>query len=263
MPECPMQFDNAAAYEQIMGRWTRAVGAIFLEWLAPQSNVRWLDVGCGTGVFTDLIAESCSPAVLTAIDPAPAQIDYARHQPIARRVDFQAADAQALPFPDASFDVVVSALVINFIPDRAKALAEMRRVARVGGTVAAYVWDFAGEGSPGSILRSGLRAIGVEPPDTPGTAHTTLAALHVLFQEGGFQELATREINVTSRFESFDDLWRAQTPRFNPLTNTVCSLSETARGRLMEEVRARVVPGPGASVAYSARAHAIKARVPA
>src|SRR5262245_61600689 len=134
-------FNDADAYEHFMGRWSRAVGAVFVGWLAPGKGARWLDIGCGTGAFADLVLDTCAPAAVTGVDPAAAQIDYVCKQPIARRAEFRVADAQSLPFSDGTFDIVASALVLNFIPDRPKALQEMRRVARPRGTVAGYVWD--------------------------------------------------------------------------------------------------------------------------
>ena len=132
MVELAHSFDDSAAYERFMGRWSRAAGTVFLDWMAPPTDARWLDIGCGTGIFTELIFDACSPAAVFAVDPAQAQIDHARRQPVAQRANFRVADAQALPFPDCVFDVVASALVINFIPDRVRALSEMRRAARSG-----------------------------------------------------------------------------------------------------------------------------------
>ena len=114
----------------LSGSWGRAAGAIFLDWLAPPTDAHWLDIGCGTGLFTELILDTRSPATVFAIDQAEAQIEHARRKPAAQRANSNVGDAQALPFPDSTFDVVVSALVINFIPDRPRALSEMRRVAR-------------------------------------------------------------------------------------------------------------------------------------
>ena len=244
-----------------MGRWSHAVGAIFLEWVAPPRDARWLEIGCGTGVFTELVLDTCAPAKVVAVDPTPAQIDHARLQPVAQRAEFQLADAQNLPFPDGAFDIVASALVINFIPDRALALRHMRRVASSDGVIAGYVWDFAVERSPTSFLRMGLRQIGIEPPVSPGTEASTLAALHTLFEQAGMKEIATRTIDVQMRFPSFDDLWQVTAPAFNPITKIVAALSHAERSRLIDRVRTVLPAHPDGSISYSARANAIKARV--
>jgi SAM-dependent methyltransferase len=209
-----------------------------------------------------LIVDTTSPAAVLAVDSTKVQIEQARRGPVGQRADFQVADAQALPFPDSAFDLVVSALVINFIPEPGKALAEMRRVGRAGSTVAGYVWDFAGERSPGSLVRNGLHAIGVEVADLPGCAYSGLHALTSLFERAGFEQIATKTIDVTIVFPNFEDMWRAQTPNFGPRGKTVTNLSGVERARLIDNVRAAVPASPDGSVAYSVRAHAIKARIP-
>jgi SAM-dependent methyltransferase len=254
-------FSDGAAYERFMGRWTRAAGTIFLDWVAPPSGARWLDVGCGTGVFTELVLDTCAPATMIAIDPSAAQIEPARKKPVAQRADFRVADAQTLPFPDSAFDVITSALVINFIPDRPRALAEMRRVCHPGGLIAGYVWDFAAQRSPSSPIRSGLDQIGAKPPPVPGTEDSRLEALRSLFARGGLQDIATRTIDVTLSFPDFNDFWRSQTPTYSPTGKMVAALSEDDRGTLIESVRALLPSRPDGSITHSARANAIKARV--
>jgi ubiquinone/menaquinone biosynthesis C-methylase UbiE len=263
MGDTPVIFDDGVAYERFMGRWSRAAGATFLHWVAPPKGADWLDVGCGTGVFTKLVLDTCAPASVVAVDPAAAQIEHARNQPVAQRADFRIADAQRLPFADGVFDVVASALVINFIPDRPGALAEMRRVARPGGTVAAYVWDFAAGRATAWPLVRGMREIGVEVPRVPGTEDSSIEALRSLFEQAGYRDIAVRSIEVTQSFASFDDFWTLQVTPFTPNGKAIAALSEAERARLAEAVRAVLPVSPDGGIAYSAFANAAKARVPA
>ena len=262
LTEATHTFDDGAAYERFMGRWSRAAGAIFLDWVAPPRDARWLDVGCGTGVFTELVLDRCSPATVIAIDPSAAQIKLARSKSVAERADFRVADAQAMPFADGAFDVVASALVINFIPDPARALAEMRRVARPGAVLAGYVWDFAGERSPGSLLRRAMRQIGVDVQAVSGTETSRLEAVHLLFAQAGLHDIASRTIDVTVSFPDFDDFWQSQTLRSNPTSTMISALPQTERAKLSAAVRAELRAGADGTFAYSAHANAIKARVP-
>ena len=196
MAEARPTFDDGAAYDEFMGRWSRAVGAVFLDWLAAPRKAAWLDVGCGTGAFTTLIVKTCKPARVAAVDPGAAQIEFARRQAVAKRADFRVADAQTLPFSDGTFDVVASALVINFIPDRARAVAQMRRVTRPYGTVGGYVWDFADDRSPSWPFNRAVQTLGIEPPQLPGTSDSTLDGLQVLFAGVGFDDIARRHLCV-------------------------------------------------------------------
>jgi len=230
--------------------------------VAPPSGARWLEVGCGTGIFTELVLDTCSPAAVSAVDPAQAQIEHALRQPVAQRADFRVADAQSLPFADDAFDVVASALVINFIPDRPRALSEMHRVARASGIVAGYVWDFAAELSPSWPMRRGMRRFGADVPELPGTKDSSLGALNSLFEQAGFEGIATRTVEVTLLYPDFDDFWQAQTPSYSPTTRIVAGMTNSERVKLMEAVRAGLPVRPDGRIEYSARANAIKARVP-
>lgn len=255
-------FSDGAAYERFMGRWTRAAGTVFLDWVAPPSAARWLDLGCGTGVFTELVVETRSPATVVAVDPSAAQIEVARKKPVAQRVDFRVADAQTLPFSNGAFDIVASALVINFIPDRPRALAEMSRVCHPGGVIAGYVWDFAAQRGPSSPIRFGLQQVGAEPPPAPGTEDSRLEALTSLFAGAKLTDIATKTIDVTMSFPDFNDFWQSQTPGYSPTGKTLAALSKTDREKVIASVRAKLPAGPDGSIIHSARANAIKARVP-
>src|SRR3712207_3794143 len=127
-----------------MGEWSRLAGETFLEWLTPESGLRWLDVGCGNGAFTEMLAGRCAPASVHGVDPSEAQLAFARARPAARLAEFRRGDAMALPFTDDTFDAAVMPLVIFFVPEPARGVAEMARVVRPGGTVSAYAWDMEG-----------------------------------------------------------------------------------------------------------------------
>src|SRR5689334_3970493 len=122
-----IRFDDGGAYERYMGKWSQLVGEKFLDWLAPGSGLRWLDVGCGNGAFTEMLIERCAPATVHGIDPSEAQLAYARARCASPVAQFQLGDAMGLPFPDDTFDVAVMPLVIFFVPDPAKGIAEMAR----------------------------------------------------------------------------------------------------------------------------------------
>jgi ubiquinone/menaquinone biosynthesis C-methylase UbiE len=262
MQEAAQSFDDSAAYERFIGQSGRAAGAIFLDWVVPPADAVWLDVGCGTGLFTELILDSCRPSAVHAIDQADAQIEHARRKAVAQRAHFRTGDAQALPFQDATFDVVVSALAMNFILDRPRAISEMRRAVRAGGVVAGYVWDFAAELSPSGPFRRGLRQAVADLPLLPGTEASGLGALSSLFERGGLQEIATRTIEVKVSFSNFDAFWLAQTPSYSPTTKMIAEMKEGDRARLIEAVRAGVPTSPSGEIEYLARANAIKARAP-
>jgi ubiquinone/menaquinone biosynthesis C-methylase UbiE len=255
-------FDGADDYERLMGAWSRSAGEAFLSWWAPAQGAHWLEVGCGTGAFTRLVSTRCAPSSLAAVDPAPVQIAAARRR--LPGVNFQAGDAMALPFAQAEFDVVASALVINFIPDRARGFAEMHRVLRPGGTMGAYLWDRSpGEDfSPHAPFEQGLRSIGakvlqppVVPESTPDGARSALA-------RAGFVEISVTTFTATRTFRSFDECWDIQTMPLAPVGKSIAALGEADRARLRDMVRANLSAAADGSVTYSARALAYTARRP-
>lgn len=262
MPEIRPAFDDADAYERYMGRWSRAIGEKFLAWLAPPRDARWLDIGCGTGAFSRLIAQHCAPTSLSGIDPSAAQIDFARAQLPA--ADLRVADSMALPFADAAFDVVASALVLHFIPDRGKAFAEMKRVVRPGGVVSAYTWqrstkdDFA----PYAAMLKGLAAIGVEAMRSPTVPEQQLAGLRAAAEVAGLAAIDVAEIEAKQSFADFDDYWAVQTLTVSPVGKTVAKLDDAQRARLRETMRGFVPIAADGSITYAARAVAFKARRP-
>jgi ubiquinone/menaquinone biosynthesis C-methylase UbiE len=255
------RFDDGDAYERFMGRWSRAAGEIFLDWIAPPKGARWLEIGCGSGIFTELIIGRCAPAAVCAVDTSAKFIEHARRRPIACEAEFWIADAEALPFPNLSFDVVASSLLINFVADRPRAVTAMRHVARPGGLVAAMVWDFAADLSPSGPMRRALREMGIEVPPVPGSQDSTLDALANLFRCAGFDAIAATSIEVTASFPSFDDFIQAQTTSYNLLTKIIDKLGAAERASFYRKVGATISKFSDNRIEYSARANAIKARV--
>ena len=182
MDKTQIRYDDGVAYERMMGTWSRAAGETFLDWLAPSRGLRWIDIGCGSGAFTELLVKRCAPKAVEAVDPSEAQLSFARGRPVGQIAKFHLADALALPFSEARFDAATMALVIFFVPDPAAGVAEMARVVCPGGTVAAYVWDMMGGGHPLELMHIEMKAMGFSPPMPPRSDVAGLEALMRLWR---------------------------------------------------------------------------------
>lgn len=260
MPEQTIRFDDGDAYERMMGVWSRYAGEIFLDWLAPAQGWRWIDVGCGTGAFTQLLADRYALAEVHGIDPSEGQLAFARARPAARLAQFRVGDAMALPFPDKNFDAAVMALVLVFVPEPAKGVAEMARVVRPGGIVAAYMWDMLGGGFPLDPMLDEMRAMGLSSPRPPRMEASTLEAMRALWSGAGLADVETREIAVQRTFASFDELWdiKAKSPS---MAATIAGMASADVETVKRNVRARLPADSAGRITYGARAHAVKGRV--
>jgi SAM-dependent methyltransferase len=261
MVEQQIRYEDGAAYERYMGSWSRLVGEIFLDWLAPREGLQWIDIGCGGGVFTELIVERCAPAEVQGIDPSEAQLAFARARAGARVAAFRQGDATAIPFGDDTFDAAVMGLVIFFIPDPAKGVAEMVRVVCPHGIVATYAWDMLGGGFPLEPIREEMRKMGFTPPMPPSADASRIEALRVLWGSAGLDAVETREISVQRTFAAFDDYWTTSllAASVRPVIATMTS-DEVAL--LRSRVEARLPADSAGRVRCSARANAVKGRVP-
>ena len=256
-----IRFDDGAAYEQMMGAWSRLAGDIFLDWIAPRPGLRWVDVGCGNGAFTELIVEKHAPAEVQGVDPSEGQLAYARTRPAAHVAEFRLGDAMALPFPDNKFDAAVMALVIFFVPDPAKGVAEMVRVVSPGGTVAAYAWDMAGGGFPLQPIQTELQVMGIPPVRPPSSDASKIDALQGLWLNAGLRNVETRKIEVQRTFTDFDDYWGVSTLG-SSIGPTIASLAPEDLGQLKMRVRARLAAESNGRITCGAWANAVKGRVP-
>jgi SAM-dependent methyltransferase len=255
-----IRFDDGAAYERYMGEWSRLAGETFLDWLAPQSGLRWLDVGCGNGAFTEMLVGRCAPASVQGVDPSEGQLAYARTRPAARAAQFRRGDAMRLPFPDDAFDAAVMPLVIFFVPDPAAGVAEMARVVCPGGVVTAYAWDMEGGGFPYEALHDEMRGMGVAVPVPPSPEASRIDALRDLWAGAGLDSVDTMEIAVRRAFADFDDYWAAVLGGPSVGAQLAAMASEDV-ARLKERMRARLPADAAGRVTYGARANAVKGRV--
>jgi ubiquinone/menaquinone biosynthesis C-methylase UbiE len=256
-------FTDGAAYERMMGRWSRLVGEIFIEWLDVPPGLRWLDVGCGNGAFTALMIERRAPAAAVAVDPSEEQLAYARTRPGTTMAEFSLGDAQALRFPDRAFDVATMALVISFLPDPAKAVAEMTRVVRPGGIVATYMWDFDAGGAPVHRIYEAVKSLGGPSALPPNTAAAQRDVMQQLFEKAGLDAVETRVIRIPTVFADFDDFWESNTVPVGPQGKRIAAMSPAERDELRKRLRERLTPAPDGRIVYEAIANAAKGRVPA
>lgn len=255
-----IHFNDGAAYERYMGRWSQLAGEAFLDWLAPESGLRWLDVGCGNGAFTEMLVEQCAPVSVHGIDPSEGQLAYARSRPASRLAQFHQGDAMAQPFPDDSFDMAVMPLVIFFVPDPARGVAEMARVVCLGGTVASYSWDMKDGGFPYAVLQAEMRAMGIAVPAPPNPDASRIDVLRDLWAGAGLEAVETREITVQRTFDDFDDYWTTVLggPSVGP---QLAALGSEDTEVLKARMRALLPADATGRITYSARANAIKGRV--
>ncbi len=257
----PIRFTDGAGYDRFMGVWSRLAGQGFLDWIAPNHGQRWLDVGCGNGAFTQLIAQQSEPLTLVGIDPSEAQLAYARQQPLLQSVDFVNADAMALPFPDDAFNLAVMPLVIFFVPEPAQGVAEMARVVAPGGIVAAYAWDMEGGGFPYQSVNETLGSVGRAIPMPPSVGASRLDGLMDLWTTAGLGDIHTKVITVERTYPDFDDLWN--TVRGGPSAGqALAAMSEAERTHFRELLQARLQPAGSGSITLAGRAHAIRGKVP-
>jgi ubiquinone/menaquinone biosynthesis C-methylase UbiE len=254
-----IRFDDGAAYERHMGVWSRLAGDIFLDWLAAKPRLRWVDIGCGNGAFSERIVERCQPAEVQGIDPSEGQLAFARTRPAARLARFQQGDAMALPFPDSSFDIATMALVIFFVPDPTKGLSEMARVVCPGGTIAAYAWDLPGGGFPLEPILAELRTMGISPLSPPSADASRMENLRALWTGAGATDIDTRVIRVNRTFASFDEFWSiAMTSSIRTVIGKMAAADVEG---LKSRVRERLPADAAGRITGAAHANAIKGRV--
>ena len=256
-------WERGDAYERYVGRWSRRVAPKFLTWLDVPPGKRWLDVGCGTGALCAAIADECSPASIDGVEPSEGFLKTAA-ETLAGRARLQRGTADSIPLPDESVDVVVSGLVLNFVPDQAAAIAEMTRVTSDGGVIGAYVWDYA----DGMELMRYFWDSAVElNPDAAAMDESARFpvchpdALRALFSSETLTSAEVTAIEIPTLFASFDDFWQPFLGGQGSAPTYAMSLVEPSRLRLRDRLRANLPVQPDGSIPLIARAWAARATV--
>jgi SAM-dependent methyltransferase len=256
-----IRFDDGASYERYMGVWSQLAGVAFLDWLAQPAGVRWLDVGCGNGAFTELLARRSAPAALHGVDPSMAQLTFARTRAALRDADLREGDAMALPYPNDAFDAAVMPLVIFFVPDPAKGVAEMARVVCPGGLVTAYAWDMHGGGFPYHVVQREMRELGAVAPAPPRPEASRSDVLHELWSGAGLIDIELHDMTVSRTFASFDEFW-AIIVGWAAVGEAMATMSPEAIAQLTDRLRECLPADADGRITYAARANAVKGRVP-
>ena len=232
-----------------------------MEWLSPKPAIQWLEVGCGTGALTSTICERCDPASIVACDPSVSFIEHARNNLSDTRVSFSVAGAATLPTRSDGFDLVVSGLVLNFLPDPGKAVASMRERLRPGGMIASYVWDYAGGMEFlrffwDEAVAADPKAIELDEGRRFPLCRTS--ALATLFREAHLVEVETDSLEISTDFDSFDDYWTPFLRGTGPAPSYVASLDPLRQSALRERLQKRLRAGDNDRIQLRARAWAVR-----
>ena len=249
------------SYEYYMGRWSREIAREFVARLRPAPNLDWLDIGCGTGALSATILQHSAPRSVLGVDPSDGFVQHARENVPDARASFEVAGAEALPCPDQSVDVVTSALAYNFFPDRSGALIEMQRVAKPGGTIAFYVWDYPGGGMGfiDAFWRAAVAATGADESLVEGSRFPFCTRDGLLREvtDAGLTDAIVETIEVPTRFADFEDFWRPFTTGAGPAPGYCMSLDDETRLTLKKELLADL--GKLGPIELPARAWAVRA----
>jgi trans-aconitate methyltransferase len=247
-----------------MGRWSRGVALVFTRWVDPAPGARWIDIGCGTGVLASTVLAACEPSKVLGIDSSDVFLRSATANVSDPRLSFKQGNAQAITESDDSFDIAVSGLVLNFLPDKDAAIREMARIVRPGGTVALYVWDYAGHMQ---VMRTffdvatALDPKAAEYDDGVKAPICRPKPLMEILARSGLRDIEVRGIDIPAAFDSFDGYWAPFLGGTGSAPKYCMSLDDMARDRLKQEVQRRLPTGPDGEILLAIRAWAAKGRV--
>lgn len=238
-----VSFDVAAeAYDQFMGRFSKLLSSQMADLAGVRAGQRALDVGCGPGALTAVLVERLGPEAVAAVDPSEPFVEAARERNPG--VDVRLAAAEQLPFPDAGFDVSLAQLVVHFMSDPVAGLAEMRRITRPGGVVAACVWDHAGGKGPLGLFWQAARELDPEVHDESDLAGAREGHLAELFTAAGLHDVESTTLSADLELPGFDAWWEPFTRGVGPAGAYVATLDSVGHAALRERCRAMLPDGP-------------------
>jgi SAM-dependent methyltransferase len=256
---------DANAYEAYVGRWSREIARHFLDWLNLPTGLRWLDLGSGPGTLSDQVLRGFEPRSVVGVEPSDQFRRAAKENIQDTRAVFRAGHGEAIPLGDGEVECVISGLVLNFIPDKAGAMHEMIRCVTPGGTVAAYVWDYAGHVQFMRYFWDAAVALNPEARELDEGIRFPICRpgpLRELFEAAGLQDVRTRAIDIPTAFEDFDDYWQPFLSGVGPAPGYCAALDEASQTTLKRRLRAALPTDPDGMILLAARAWAVKGTRP-
>ena len=259
----PDKWTDGDAYERYVGRWSRRVAPRFLAWLEAPSGARWLDLGSGTGALTAQILGDCAPKSILGVEPSEGFLKLARQQVTDSRATFVQGAGDRIPSGDGSVDVAVAGLVMNFIPDPSKAMAELSRCIAPGGKIAAYVWDYAGHMQLMRHFWDAAVALNPAARDKVESTRFPLCRpgpLRLLFESAGLRDVSVDALDIPTPFANFNDYWEPFLSGVAPAPGYCMSLDEASRNALKTRLQKALPTDEDGMILLAARAWAVKGR---
>jgi SAM-dependent methyltransferase len=260
-PQVNDSWSGASAYEHFMGRWSHLIAKSFIEWLAPRPDLRWLDIGCGTGALSETILAQAAPKSILAVDPSAQFIEFAKLNLSDSRVAFHVGEALNLPQLSHGLDVAVSGLALNFIPEPVRALQAMRQALGPKGVIAFYVWDYSGKMEMLRYFWDSARALDSRARPLDEGLRFPLCqpdALRQLCEDANLQNIEVNSIEAATIFHDFDDYWSPFLGGQGPAPSYVSQLDTPGRLALEQHLRASLPFQQDGSIHLVARAWAVR-----
>ena len=248
-------------YEKFMGRWSNLISQKFLAWLAIPYGRTWLDLGCGTGSLTKLILEKCKPKKVISIDSSSEFINYSKQSIINPDVHFQIGLAENLKLESNSIDIAVSGIMLNFVPQPEKVIAEMKRVTNPGGSIGIFVWDYSNGMEMLRYFWDAAVELNIKAKDFDEGLRFPLCKegqLESLIKESGLDEVVSLPIEETINFKNFDDYWLPFLGNVGPAPSYVMSLNEYDKQKLKNKLVESLPINKDGSISLKIKAWAVK-----